>query len=329
MEYRQLGTSGLRVSMVGFGCARIGGTIEWSDPRTARRILDCAFNAGITLFDTADLYAQGNSERLLGETFRRRRTDVIIATKGGYTYPSRSSWLLGWAKPLLRPLLGANGNLLHRARRLRAQLVKQDFTAEHLTSAVEDSLRRLRTDYIDLYQVHSPPAAVLARGDFFAALECLKAAGKICHVGVACLHAHDALLVGSHPVVSAVQVPASLLQADALRHIARRLTPSVGVMVRQPFATGLLTRDPGVWTASDFGEDADALEVARRRVASLASLGSVPSLALRYLLQQRGVTSVLIGTTRLDHLEQNLEAIAARPLSAAELTLIDDHMLVA
>jgi aryl-alcohol dehydrogenase-like predicted oxidoreductase len=69
--------------------------------------------------------------------------------------------------------------------------------------------------------------------------------------------------------------------------------------------------------------------VARRRVASLASLGSVPSLALRYLLQQRGVTSVLIGTTRLDHLEQNLEAIAARPLSAAELTLIDDHMLVA
>jgi aryl-alcohol dehydrogenase-like predicted oxidoreductase len=170
---------------------------------------------------------------------------------------------------------------------------------------------------------------VLARGDFFAALERLKAAGKICHVGVACLHAHDALLVGSHPVVSAVQVPASLLQADALRHIARRLTPSVGVMVRQPFATGLLTRDPGVWTASDFGEDADALEVARRRVASLASLGSVPSLALRYLLQQRGVTSVLIGTTRLDHLEQNLEAIAARPLSAAELTLIDDHMLVA
>jgi aryl-alcohol dehydrogenase-like predicted oxidoreductase len=329
MEYRQLGSSGLRVSMVGFGCARIGGTIEWSDRSAARRILDRAFDAGITLFDTADLYAQGNSERLLGETFRRRRTQVILATKGGYTYPSRFASLFGWVKPMLRPLVGANRNLLQRARGLRAQLVKQDFTAGHMTRAVEASLRRLRTDYIDLYQAHSPPAEVLERGEFFTTLERLKADGKICHIGVACLQAHDALLAGSHPVVSAVQVPASLLQPQALHHVEPRLTRSVGVIVRQPFANGLLTRDPAAWTAADFGEDAHALERARRHVASLASLGPVRSLALQYLLQRRGVTSVLIGTTRLDHLEQNLEAIAARPLSAAELTLIDDHMLVA
>ena len=81
MEYRQLGTSGLIVSGVGFGCVRIGRTVEWFDRTTAQRILDCAFACGITLFDTADIYAQGNSERLLGETFRRRRTSVILRPK--------------------------------------------------------------------------------------------------------------------------------------------------------------------------------------------------------------------------------------------------------
>ena len=290
MEYRQLGTSGLIVSGVGFGCARIGGTVEWFDRTTAQRILDRAFDCGITLFDTADIYAQGNSERLLGETFRRRRTSVILATKGGYAFATRGYSLLARLKPLVRPLVGWR-SLLHTAQSVRGHLMKQCFSPEHLTRAVDASLRRLRTDYIDLYQLHSPSKAVLESGEIFGTLECLKAAGKIRHFGVACLHASDALLLAPRLMVSAVQVPANLLQPEALQRIVPLLRPSTGVIARQPFAAGLLTRDPAEWASTDFGGDVQQLERTRKRVSELRALGPLPSLALRYLAQRSDLAS--------------------------------------
>lgn len=134
MRYRQLGSTGLTVSEIGFGAWGIGGDAYGPvDEDVAKRTLRAAWDAGITFFDTADVYGEGRSEHLIGEALRDVRDRVVIATKVG-ALPHR-----GFAMP-------------------------QDFTAAHVRRAIEASLRRLRTDYVDLYQLHSPPLQALTEG---------------------------------------------------------------------------------------------------------------------------------------------------------------------
>src|SRR5437899_9108690 len=125
MNYRALGDTGLRVSEIGFGTWGLGGdtggAISYgpTSDETSRAALRCALDEGINFFDTSDLYGFGHSEELLGEVFGDCRDQVVIASKGGFV-----------------------------------DAVKQDFSPMHLRNALEKSLRRLRTDYVDLYQLH-------------------------------------------------------------------------------------------------------------------------------------------------------------------------------
>src|SRR6187402_3935541 len=107
MEMRAFGDTDLKVSELGFGCARIGGVFQ-GDTQSFVRLLAVARDGGINFFDTADMYSQGESEALLGRVFGKRRSDVIITTKAGYSLPGRRR-LAGRLKPLLRPLIKALG----------------------------------------------------------------------------------------------------------------------------------------------------------------------------------------------------------------------------
>src|SRR4051812_21278812 len=152
MRYRSLGSTGLRVSEIGFGTWGLGGAANGAmaygptSDAESLRALQAALDQGINFFDTADLYGYGHSEQLLGKAFAGVRDRVVIASKGG--------------------MVDGSG--------------KQDFRPAYLRAALERSLARLGTDYVDLYQLHSPPADLLVRdGSIVAELQKLKGEGKI------------------------------------------------------------------------------------------------------------------------------------------------------
>ena len=162
MKYRLLGRTGLQISEIGFGGWAIGGPFEvngipagWGpvDDRQSRAAVLLALDRGINFFDTADIYGLGHSETILGDALRGHRDQVVIASKVGNR-------------------IGPEGRTC------------KDFSSAHIVKACEVSLQRLRTDYIDLYQLHNPSAVALWNGDAPEALERLQGAGKIRHFGV-------------------------------------------------------------------------------------------------------------------------------------------------
>ena len=166
MRYREFGKTGWRVSEIGFGGARIGGLLAQDGGRTTSlRTLEAAFDAGINFFDTSDIYSQGESEILIGKAFRKKRDKVFVATKGGYCLPGRKK-LIQLIKPLAKPILRAIGLRRSAVPAALSGTISQDFSPGHLRRAVEASLRRLQSDHIDLYQIHSPPREEL-RGTGF------------------------------------------------------------------------------------------------------------------------------------------------------------------
>jgi aryl-alcohol dehydrogenase-like predicted oxidoreductase len=216
MRYRHLGNSGLLVSVVGLGCNNFGSRL---DVAGTRRVVDAAIDAGITLLDTADIYGQTESESFLGEVLAGRRDQVVLATKFGH-----QSYDLGYP-----PAAGAKGG------------------RSYIRRAVEASLKRLRTDYIDLYQLHTPdPATPIA--ETLAALDDLVREGKVRYLGnsnfagwqIAEAH-YVAEQLTATPFVSA-QNHWSLLVRDAETEVvpaAQRF--GLGVLPYFPLANGLLT----------------------------------------------------------------------------------------
>src|SRR6478752_931211 len=241
MQVRPFGKTSLRVSEFGLGCARIGGVFQ-SDPRSFLDLLEFAFDSGITFFDTADMYSQGESESLIGKALRGKRDRIVIASKAGYSLPSRRRWA-GRIKPILRPLV--------RLLKLRRDqlpggssgALSQDFSPKYLLSAVEGSLRRLRTDHLDILQLHSPPLEVVERGDWLSALEELQRAGKIRYYGVAVDSIDAGLAALKYPGVSSIQFTLNLLeQGGATELFPTAQQRGVGGIARECLANGLLAK---------------------------------------------------------------------------------------
>src|SRR5215471_14472484 len=217
MRYRALGNSGLAVSVVGLGCNNFGGRLDLAGTRA---VVDAAIDCGITLLDTADTYGGGGrSEEFIGEVLAGRRDKVVLATKFGH-----QSSDMGYG-----PAAGAKGG------------------RGYIRRAVEQSLRRLRTDYIDLYQIHTPdPSTPIA--ETLDALDELVAEGKVRYLGHSNFAgwqiadaAHLAAIHGRTPFVSA-QNHWSLLERDAEAEVvpaARHF--GLGVLPYFPLANGLLT----------------------------------------------------------------------------------------
>jgi aryl-alcohol dehydrogenase-like predicted oxidoreductase len=217
MRYRSLGESGLLVSVVGLGCNNFGRRI---DDDAARAVVDAAIEAGVTLLDTADMYGiDGGSEKALGEILGNRRDQIVLATKFGHQGVD-----MGYG-----PAAGAKGGRAYIRR------------------AITESLRRLRTDYIDLYQLHTPDPSTPME-ETLAALDELVTEGKVRYIGHSNLSgwqiadaAHLAAAAGQTPFISA-QNHWSLLERDAeIEVVPASINFGLGVLPYFPLANGLLT----------------------------------------------------------------------------------------
>jgi aryl-alcohol dehydrogenase-like predicted oxidoreductase len=308
VDYRPLGQSGLLASVIGLGCLNLGGRLDLD---SGRAVVDAALDHGITQFDTADIYGgEGASESVLGELLAGRRDQVVLATKFGHP-----SFDMGYG-----PAAGAKGGRAYVRR------------------AVEGSLRRLRTDHIDLYQLHMPdPATPML--ETLAALHELVMDGKVRYLGHSNLSGwqvaeadHLAREHGLTPFVSA-QNHWSLLE----RQVEADLVPAaehygVGVIPYYPLAEGMLTGKVR------HGEPLpDGTRIAARnhlvtedkldRVDQLARWGkahghSLLEMAIGWLAAQPSVGSVIAGATTPEQVKANSEAASWQP-TPDEIAAID------
>jgi aryl-alcohol dehydrogenase-like predicted oxidoreductase len=283
-------------------------------------------DAGINFFDTANIYGQGKSETLLGRALKSRRDKVVIATKAGYCL-SAAGGIARRLKPILRRLLRVKPGLMKTVQKVRAAQVQQDFSAEHLTRQLEASLRRLRMETVDVFYLHNPPAEVLTRGKVFEVMDSLKRQGKVRHYGVSCAKAGDAVPCLGHPGTGVLQLEASLLKPAAVEEALPATRPrGVGVVVREAFAGGVLLRNASQLSPENYSSGAE-FEAVRARLQQLERLAAeagvgLTQLALQFLMQIGGVSSVLVGTTNATHLEEHLSTAAHPPLSSETLELV-------
>jgi aryl-alcohol dehydrogenase-like predicted oxidoreductase len=328
MRYRRFGSTDLTTSEVGFGCARIGGVFQGTSRSEVVSLLRRAFDEGITFFDTADMYTQGESERLVGEAFQHQRDRVVIATKFGYRLPAQKQFI-NRIKPLVKPLiarLGLQSRQVHSG--LRGTVSRQDFSAAYITGAVEASLRRLKTDYIDIYQLHDPSNDVLERGEFVEPLELLRQQGKLRHWGVACQQADDVLACLHYPGLGSIQVGLSALEQAALdAAIPRAAERGAGIIARQVFASGLLTRPLDRLQLAEIDQDAEVAGRKRDQLVAYASIAercgrSRAELALQFALSRPEVSVVLLGISQAPQLDASLRALDAAAISAEEAQLV-------
>ena len=308
MRYRSLGDSGLLVSVSGLGCNNFGRRL---DVPGTRAVVDAALDSGVTLLDTAEMYgAAGRSEEILGEVLAGRRDQVVLATKFGHQgYDMRYGAAAG-AK-------GGRG---------------------YIRRAVEASLRRLRTDYIDLYQLHTPDP-VTPIGETLRALGELVTEGKVRYIGHSNLTgwqiadaAHAAREAAAEPFVSA-QNQWSLLErgteaevVPAARHFG------LGVLPYFPLANGLLTgkvrrgqaapKDSRLATREGYITD-EKLDRVEALISWAADHGlTVLDVAIGGLAAQPGCASVIAGATSPEQVKANVMAAEWVP-SAEELAEID------
>lgn len=278
MRHRQLGRSGSVVSEVGAGTWGLGGVAYGPlDERTALATLECAIERGISFFDTADFYGAGRSESLLGRLAKGRRQRVVIATKGGMLPHA------GFAMP-------------------------QNFERAYLRQALEASLKRLGTDYVDAYLLHSPVLQSLVEDPSpLDELRRLQREGKLASFGVSARSPADALRAIEELGVELVEVNFNLADQRARECglLSRAATLGVGVVIRTPLAFGYLSGSlSGRETLADMDHRAKWPTTQRQRWAGAARhfaalaerLGlSVAQLALRYAKSWDGVSTVIPG----------------------------------
>lgn len=317
MENRRFGNSNLETSGIGLGTWPLGGArYGRSDDASARETIAAAIDAGITCFDTAPSYGNGHAEELLGEALAGRRDDVVLVTKGGLVWNERS------------------------------EVLRHDGRLSHLETVLDDSLRRLRTDRVDLFLIHWPDTAMPA--DRTAeALRALLETGKTRHVGVSNYTGPAfrelAEELDDVPLV-ANQVSYHLFDRRWARSsfdICREM--GAGVMAYGSLAHGLLTGtfapdtmfDATDWRASGviFGQPLMTEEnrvrnlgVVERLAGIAASAGiTLPQLALRWVLAHPAVSVALVGARTPAEIRETAE-IASAPLDPSSLQAIDEAM---
>jgi aryl-alcohol dehydrogenase-like predicted oxidoreductase len=316
VERRAFGQTNLRVSEFGLGCARIGGIFQ-QDTRGFLDLLSGALDHGINFFDTADMYSQGESERLVGRAFRARRSDVIISTKAGYQLPGRRRFAAR-LKPILRPAIRLLGLRRDRLPASARGALAQNFSPAYLRAAAEASLRRLRTDYIDLFQLHSPPADVVAAGEWEGALDSLKRSGKIRHYGISCDTVEAAAAALRFTGVSFLQLTVSLVELRAVDAVLPEAkAKGVAVIARECLANGLLVKptesvDLSAYCRSPEEQRVRAEQLATLRRQAAESGISLARLALDYVRGLEGVSVALLGARTVAQLRGLLDEAAPR-----------------
>ena len=313
MQYRDLGRTGWKVSAISYGTWAIGA--EWGavDDQESLAALHRALDHGINLFDTADVYGDGRSERLLAQLRSERSEPFYVATKAG--------------------------------RRLNPH-VAGGYNRENLTSFVERSLRNLKTDTLDLLQLHCPPTTVYYLPEVFAVLDDLTRDGKLRYYGVSVEKVEEALKAIEYPGVQSIQIifnifrqrPRELFFAEAQRR-------QVGVFARLPLSSGLLSGkltsgssfaandhrafnrqgeafDRGeTFSGVDYNAGLAAVEELRPHVPVEMTMAQM---ALRWILMFPAVTCAIPGAKRPEQVDENALAADLPPLTAEVMSAVED-----
>ena len=311
MNYRLLGRTGWKVSEISFGAWAIGGSWGSVSDEESLAALEKAVACGVNLIDTADVYGDGRSERLIAQLKKRHKNEIVVATKAG--------------------------------RRLPSQTV-EGYSRQNLTTWVEDSLRNLSTDTLDLLQLHCPPTAVYDRPEVFGVLDDLVQAGKVRYYGVSVEKVEEALKAVEYPNVQSVQIIFNCFrQRPAEAFFARAKQKQIGILSRVPLASGLLTgklrRDSTFppddhrnfnrhGEAFDVGEtfsgvDYDAGLDAVEEIRALVPAGiSISQFALRWILMFDAVTCAIPGGKRPEQVAENCRASDLPPLTDTEMAAV-------
>jgi len=313
MQYRPLGRTGWKVSTISFGAWAIGGS--WGNVADAESLdaLRRAIDLGVNFIDTADVYGDGRSERLVAQIKKERKEEIVVATKAG--------------------------------RRLDPHTA-EGYNRANLTAFVERSLKNLEVEALDLLQLHCPPTQVYYMPETFDALDGLVKAGKLRYYGVSVEKVEEALKAIEYPNVQSVQIifnmfrmrPAELFFQEALRR-------KVGILARVPLASGLLTGkmtrnsqfesddhrafnrhgesfDRGeTFSGVDYETGLEAVDELRKLVPAGVSL---TQFALRWILMFEAVTCAIPGAKRPSQAEQNAAAADLPALSAETMAAVKD-----
>lgn len=311
MQYRQLGNSELKVSTISMGCWAIGGAWGSVSDDESRRALHCAVDQGINFFDTADVYGDGRSERLVGELVRATKAELFVASKAG--------------------------------RRLSPHLAT-GYNRENLTAFVERTLSNLKLDRLDLLQLHCPPPQVYYQPEVFEVLDDLVQAGKLRYYGVSVEKVEEALKAIEYPGVRSVQIIFNAFrQRPQEQLLAMCKARGVGVLARVPLASGLLTgklTKSSQFEADDhrnFNREGQAFDVgetfsgvpfevglqAVERLRPLVVPGAgLAQMALRWILMNDAVTCAIPGGKSPEQVAQNASAADLSALSGSDMLLV-------
>ncbi len=308
MQYRMLGQTGYQVSEISFGAWAIGADWGQVDDDKSMAALNRAIDLGINFIDTADVYGDGRSERLIAKLRKSRSEEILVATKAG--------------------------------RRLSPHEAA-GYNKKNLTAFVERSLRNLETDCLDLVQLHCPPTEVYYQPETFVALDDLVAEGKIRHYGVSVEKVEEALKAIEYPNVKTVQIIFNMFRLRPIDLFFREAQArSIGILARVPLASGLLTGKMSAETtfaandhrnynrqgeAFDMGETFSGVDYATglQAVEEIRALvpedASMAQLALRWILMFDAVSCAIPGAKNIQQVEDNVAAADLPPLSAGEM----------
>ncbi|MFF8357465.1 aldo/keto reductase [Streptomyces chartreusis] len=313
MDERVIGRSGQRASVVGLGTWQLGADWGDVDDQQALAVLDAAVESGVTFFDTADVYGDGRSEQTIAGFLRARpEADIFVATKMGR----------------------------------RVDQIPENYVLDNFRAWNDRSRRNLGVDRLDLVQLHCPPTRVYSTDEVFDALDTLVEEERIAQYGVSVETCAEALTAIARPGVASVQIILNAFRMKPLLEVLPAAREAgVGIIARVPLASGLLsgkyTKDT-VFPANDHrtynrhgesfdqgetfsGVDYDSGVEAAVEFAGLAPEGYTPAqLALRWIIQQPGVTTVIPGARSPEQARANAAAAALPELSAATLTAIRD-----
>ncbi len=314
MKYRTLGKTGYEISEVALGTWQVGG--RWGEPfddKRADQILNRAIDRGVNFIDTADVYGDGRSEAAVGRVVRSRNETIYVATKCG--------------------------------RRLNPH-VAEAYTPEAMRGFVENSLRNTGLERIDLIQMHCPPTEVYYRPEVFEVFDRLRDEGKIANLGVSVEKVEEALKAIEYENVTTVQIIYNMYRhRPAERFFPAAVERNVGIIVRVPLASGLLSGkfdESSTFAEGDhrnFNREGAAFDrgetfggvdfetgvkATRELRQKLGDDHPLAALAIRWILMEQAVSTVIPGASSIEQVESNVAAAGLAPLSEQQMQSVRD-----
>lgn len=315
MKYRKLGKSGITVSEIGFGAWVIG--LDWwgkkIDDDDAIRLLKRAYDLGINFYETADMYGKGKSEKMIAQAFKDMRNEVVYSTKWGYD--------------------------MYNVEQVGHNEITQRHDREFLEYALQQSMKRLQTDYIDVYSLHNPKMDAIKNDSLFLSLDGLTQSGKIKSHGVALGPAigweDEGLLAIEKRSVACLQTVYNILEQDPGRILLDAASKNnVGIMARVPDASGVLTGKVNEKTVFDKNDHRgnrkkewiiEAMQkIEKIKPIATAKGWTISQLAIKFILSQKAVSVVLPTAIDVEEIEMFVEMSDGKYLNENESAQIID-----